>query len=122
MRVGVPKEIHDGEMRVATTPGVVPHLVKLGFTVAVESGAGQGASFDDEAYRKAGATIIADTTELWSTSDIILKVRAPSHDARSNRNETDLLHEGQVLVCFLWPAQNPELLKTLAERGVTTLA
>ena len=53
MRIGVPREIHSGEMRVATTPDVVTQLQKLGFTVSVESGAGAGASFDDEAYRKA---------------------------------------------------------------------
>ena len=116
MRIGVPKEIHGGELRVATTPDVVTQLQKLGFAVAVESGAGVGASFDDHAYVKCGATIISDTAQLWSTSDVILKVRAPED------NEIELLHAGQVLVCFLWPAQHPELLKTLAAKGVTVLA
>jgi NAD(P) transhydrogenase subunit alpha len=116
MRIGVPRETHDGERRVATTPDVVAQLQKLGFVVGVESGAGAAANFDDNAYRQAGATVIADTRELWSASDIILKVRPPA------AAELDLLREGQVLITFLWPAQNPDLLDQLAKRGVTTLA
>jgi NAD(P) transhydrogenase subunit alpha len=122
MRIGVPREVHDGEKRVATTPDVVAQLLKLGFSVAVESGAGQGASFDDDAYRRAGATIESDPRALWSASDIILKVRPPAHHPQLNVDEVDLLHEGQVLISFLWPAQRPDLLEKLSARGVTTLA
>ena len=122
MRIGVPREVHDGEMRVATTPDVVPQLIKLGFAVAVESGAGAGASFDDEAYRKAGATVEAGTRALWESSDIILKVRPPDRHPGLNVHEVDLLLEGQVLISFLWPAQRPDLLADLAAKGVTTLA
>src|SRR4051812_25671072 len=122
MKIGVPKEIHEGEKRVATTPEAVAELRKLGFTVAIESGAGTGASFSDDAYIKSGATIVSDTKALWSDSDIILKVRAPSLNKTNNTSEVDLLHEGQTLVCFLWPAQNPELLNELSAKGVTTLA
>jgi NAD(P) transhydrogenase subunit alpha len=122
MRIGVPKEVHEGEMRVATTPEVVTQLQKLGFTVAVESGAGAGASFDDEAYRKAGATVIADARELWSSSDIVMKVRPPARHPALNQDEIDLAHEGQVLISFLWPAQNKDMLDRLAANGVTTLA
>jgi NAD(P) transhydrogenase subunit alpha len=122
MRIGIPKEIHAGEKRVATTPEVVPQLAKLGFDVAVEAGAGTAASFDDDAYREAGATVLADAEALWSSSDIIFKVRAPEKSAESGQDEIDLLHPGQVLVCFLWPAQNPDLLERLASIGVTTLA
>ena len=93
MRVGVPKEIHDGELRVATTPDVVTQLLKLGFTVAIESGAGLGASFDDEAYRKCGATIAATAAELWSSADVILKVRAPA------QNEVGLLRAAAARSC-----------------------
>ena len=122
MRIGVPKEIHAGEKRVATTPEVVSHLAKLGFDVAVETGAGTAASFDDDAYEAAGATVIPDAESLWSSSDIILKLRAPEQSAESGRDEFDLLHEGQVLICFLWPAQNPDLLDRLAGKGVTALS
>ena len=122
MTIGVPREIHDGEMRVATTPTVAADLQKLGFAVRVEAGAGAGSSFDDDAYRKAGATIVDDARTLWTTSDIILKVRPPAHHPTLNVDESSLLREGQVLICFLWPAQQPELLKTLASIGATTLA
>jgi NAD(P) transhydrogenase subunit alpha len=122
MRIGVPREIHDGEMRVATTPEVATQLQKLGFTVSVESGAGAPASFEDEAYRKAGVAVVSDVRELWSSSDILLKVRPPAHHPQLNVDEVDLLREGQVLISFLWPAQRPDLLEQLRARGVTTLA
>jgi len=122
MRIGVPGEIHDGEMRVATTPEVATQLQKLGFAVSVEAGAGAGSNFGDEAFRAAGVTIVTDTRALWAESDIILKVRPPAHHPRLGVDEVDLLHDGQVLVSFLWPAQRPDLLKQLADKGVTTLA
>jgi NAD(P) transhydrogenase subunit alpha len=122
MRIGVPRETHPGETRVATTPEVASQLQKLGFSVSVEAGAGAGASFDDEAFRRAGATVVDDARTLWTTSDIILKVRPPEHNARLNADEVDLLREGQVLITFLWPAQRPDLLERLSARGVTTLA
>jgi len=116
MRIGIPRETRDGEKRVAATPEVAAEMQKLGFSVAVESGAGAGASFDDSAFREAGAEVVPDRQSLWSDSDIIVKVRAPEGD------ETELLRSGQVLVSFLWPAQNPDLLEQLAAKGVTTLA
>ena len=79
MRIGVPREIHAGEQRVATTPDVVEKLIKLGFSVAVESGAGEKASYVDDAYETAGCEI-STASEIWSNSDIILKVRAPEGD------------------------------------------
>jgi NAD(P) transhydrogenase subunit alpha len=120
MRIGIPKESFPEERRVAATPEVAAQLKGLGFEVAVESGAGDAASFADDAYRQAGIDIVADTSALWSQSDIILKVRAPA-DGGPN-DELGRLRDGQVLISFLWPGQNPELLKKLAERGVTTLA
>ena len=122
MRIGVPKEIYAEERRVATTPEAVGQLMKLGFDVSIEAGAGVAASFDDDAYRDAGATVAADAETLWSSSDIILKVRAPGTSADSGQDEFDLLRRDQVLICFLWPAQNPQLLDRLAGLGVTTLA
>jgi NAD(P) transhydrogenase subunit alpha len=77
MKIGIPKEIHPGEKRVATTPDVAAQLQKLGFQVAIESGAGAAANFSDESYRAAGVEIIADTRELWDGCDIIFKVRGP---------------------------------------------
>ena len=116
MRIGVPKEIYEGECRVATTPDVVTQLIKLGFDVAVESGAGTKASYSDDAYREAGCEVIDSATELWSKSDIVLKVRAPEGD------EAPRLRSNQALISFLWPAQNPELLKQLTDTGGTVMA
>ena len=114
--IGVPKETFPGEKRVATVPEVVPKLAKLGFSVIVQSGAGAGASLSDDAYTAAGATIVPDAASVWSKADIVFKVRAPSAE------EVASMREGQVLVSFIWPAQNPELMKSLAARKVTVLA
>ena len=122
MRIGVPKEVHSGERRVATTPEVIPQLQKLGFEVAVESGAGAQASFSDSAFESAGAIVIGSTRELYETSDIILKVRSPEHHPLLGLNEIELLREKQILISFIWPAQNPEMLETLSNKGVTVLA
>jgi NAD(P) transhydrogenase subunit alpha len=122
MQIGVPAEIHSGEKRVATTPQVVEQLTKLGFTVAVQAGAGVAASFSDAAYRQAGAAIVAEAETLWRESDIVLKVRAPQKHPALGYDEVEWLHEGQVLIGFLWPGQNPELMKRLAAKGVTALS
>jgi NAD(P) transhydrogenase subunit alpha len=123
MKIGIPKEVHDGERRVATTPEVASQLIKkLGFEVAIESGAGAAASFADSAYAEAGVTVVKDAKAIWSDSDIILKVRAPEFNPALKSEEVDLLHENQILITFLWPAQNPELLKKLSEKKVTALA
>jgi NAD(P) transhydrogenase subunit alpha len=114
--IGVPRETAAGEKRVATVPEVVEKLVKLGFQVAVQSGAGDAANFADEAYRAAGARIAADARELWAQSDIVFKVRAPS------AGELGLMREGGTLVSFVWPAQNRELLERLAAKKATVLA
>ncbi|MDY0055230.1 MAG: Re/Si-specific NAD(P)(+) transhydrogenase subunit alpha [Methyloversatilis sp.] len=115
-RIGVPREIFPGEKRVATVPDVVAKLTKLGFGVVVETGAGDLADLSDAAYREAGATIAGSATELWSSADIVFKVRPPTAD------EVALMHEGQTLIGFVWPAQNPELMQQLAAKKVTVLA
>jgi NAD(P) transhydrogenase subunit alpha len=74
-RIGVPRETFPGERRVATVPDVVEKLIKLGFTVAVESGAGEAANFCNDAYRAAGAEVMPDPAALWATSDIVLSRR-----------------------------------------------
>ena len=114
--IGVPKETAPGEKRVATVPDVVEKLVKLGFSVAVESGAGDAANFADDTYIAAGASVVPTTAELWARSDIVLKVRGPSPD------EVGLMREGGSLISFIWPAQNPELMQQLAARKATVLA
>ncbi|WP_126282379.1 Re/Si-specific NAD(P)(+) transhydrogenase subunit alpha [Burkholderia stagnalis] len=116
LRIGIPLETTTGERRVATVPEVVEKLIKLGFSVAVQSGAGAGANFDDDAYRAAGATVAATAAELWSGSDIVFKVRPPSSD------EVALMRDGGTLIGFVWPAQNPELMAQLAAKRATVLA
>jgi len=113
--IGVPREIFPGEKRVATVPEVVEKLIKLGFSVAVESGAGDAANFTDDAYRASGAAIVP-RADIWANSDIVFKVRAPTAD------EVALLREGCTLISFIWPAQNPDLMQKLAARKVTVLA
>ncbi|MGA9608498.1 MAG: Re/Si-specific NAD(P)(+) transhydrogenase subunit alpha [Rouxiella badensis] len=114
MRIGIPRERLTNEARVAATPKTVEQLLKLGFTVAIEQGAGKLASFDDAAYEAAGATVEAGDA-VWH-SDIVMKVNAPLDD------EIEKLQAGSTLVSFIWPAQNPELIQKLAERNVTALA
>lgn len=122
MKIAIPKEIKAGEKRVATTPEAAQHLIKLGYTVQIESSAGNHAKYRDEDYQAVGVEVITDTRELWSNADIILKVRAPEFNESLGINEVDLLKEGQTLICFIWPAQNAELLETLAAKKVNTLA
>ena len=114
--IGVPKETFPGEKRVATVPEVVEKLIKLGFRVVVQSGAGDEANFNDDSYRAAGAEIVSDATQLWASADIVFKVRAPQAD------EVAMIRPGQTLVSFIWPAQNPELMQKLAARKATVLA
>ena len=121
MRIGVPKEIHRGERRVAATPDSVKELLKLGFTVTVESGAGEAAHFTDASYRDAGAAIVADAGALWREADLITKVRPPEVTP-GGIHEIELLREGGHLISFLWPAQNADLLARLAARRATALA
>ncbi|PQK91784.1 Re/Si-specific NAD(P)(+) transhydrogenase subunit alpha [Pantoea ananatis] len=114
MLIGIPKERLANESRVAATPKTVEQLIKLGFSVAVEHDAGKRASFDDDSYLAAGASL-TDRQQVWQ-ADIVLKVNAPDDD------ETGLIREGSTLVSFIWPAQHPELLAKLAARHVTVMA
>ncbi len=114
--IGVPKENFPLEKRVATVPEVVEKLIKLGFAVQIETGAGEAANCGDDDYRKAGAGVAGSAKDLWATSDIVFKVRAPSMD------EVALMKEGQTLISFIWPAQNPDLMTALAAKKVTVLA
>ena len=116
MLIGVPLETLPGEKRVATVPEVVEKLVKLGFSVAVQSGAGDAANFADDTYRAAGAQIVPTAADIWAKSDIVFKARVPTLD------EVAMLREGGTLIGFIWPAQNPELMQQLAAKTATVLA
>ncbi len=114
MRIGIPKERLANEARVAATPKTLEQLLKLGFTVAIERGAGKLSSFDDSDYAASGA-IITNISDVWQ-SDVILKVNAPEED------EIALMREGTILASFIWPAQNPQIIERLAGRKITALA
>ncbi|MFM7660460.1 MAG: Re/Si-specific NAD(P)(+) transhydrogenase subunit alpha [Betaproteobacteria bacterium] len=116
MLIGVPREIYPGEKRVATVPDVVSKLIKLGFEVQIERGAGELADLSDAAFIEAGASIAADAQALWHASDIIFKVRPPAPE------ELPLMRSGQTLIGFIWPAQNPELMQQMAAKNITVLA
>jgi len=122
MRIAVPRECRPGERRVAATPDNVARLIKLGFEVSVESEAGALASFGDDDYAAAGATVVADTRALWQGADIVLKVLPPDQHPALGAHEADLLKEGATLISFLWPAKNEALLQRLAARKATAIA
>ena len=118
MQIGVPKEILAGETRVAASPKSVEQLLKLGFDVAVESGAGDLASFENAAFEAAGAKVVS-TEEVWQ-SELILKVNAPLYD--EGNDEIALLKDGASLISFIWPAQNPELMEKLSSKNINVMA
>jgi len=121
MKIGIPKEIRPGERRVAITPETVGRLHKLGFDVAIETGAGQGAAFDDAAYEAAGVAIEPDAASIWAKSDIVLKVQPPERRS-DGTHEAELIREHGTLISFLWPAKNKELIELLARHQATVLA
>ena len=107
MKVGIPKETADGERRVALTPETAGRIQKLGYDLQVESGAGEGANFSDDAYREAGVEVLPNADAVWSSSDIVMKVQQPSID------EAAKLQAGKTLISFVWPAQNEDLVAKL---------
>ncbi|MGF1542832.1 MAG: Re/Si-specific NAD(P)(+) transhydrogenase subunit alpha [Pleurocapsa sp.] len=120
MKIAVVKENELGELRVAQIPDTVSRLVKQGFEVWVEAGAGMGAGYDDAAYETAGAKIIADSAFLWQEADIVLKVNPPGK--RDGCLEADYLKSGAILISFLNPLGNPNLIQKLAQKQVTALS
>lgn len=122
MLIGIPKEVHEGERRLAATPETVKKLLQMGFEVMIEPGAGDAANLSDKAFEAAGATLAADARDVWARADIILKVRAPEMNVALGAHEVDLMREGGTLISFIQPAQNPDLLKSLAARKATVLA
>jgi H+-translocating NAD(P) transhydrogenase len=120
LAVGVPRETYPNERRVAITPQNASLLLKKGYAhVLVERGAGAEARFSDHAYEQAGATLVEQKT-VWSESNILLKVRAPSIDGQNN--EVEALRERGTIFSFLYPAQNKKLVDALASRRATSFA
>lgn len=116
MKVGIPCEISPNELRVAATPKTVKRLQKQGFEVFIQRNAGNKANFSDKDFEEAGATLVDTAAEIYGQSDIVLKVKEPATE------EVALMREGLVLLSYLWPAQNQDLLKVLADKKVNAVA
>ncbi|MFN3824166.1 MAG: Re/Si-specific NAD(P)(+) transhydrogenase subunit alpha [Pseudorhodobacter sp.] len=116
MKIGAPREIFEGENRVAMTPDSAVQLQKLGHSCVIETGAGAKAGFSDATYAAAGVEVVKTAAALFKAADVIVKVRGPEE------KEAKLLREGQTLISFFWPAQNEALLKLVAEKGATVVA
>lgn len=121
--IGIPKEIMNGEKRVAAIPETVKKMIENGATVLFESGAGVGSHYPDNAYEEAGAKLVTDVEDLFSRADVILKVKEPQFNKDKNRHELDMMHEGQYLITFIHPASpaNHNMVKMMAERKITGL-
>lgn len=114
--IGIPREIHPGEKRVAGTPQTILKLKKLGFDVVVETGAGEAIDCSDGEYQEAGAAIVENAAELWAASDVVIKVRPPED------GETELMRDGGWLVGFVWPGQNRDIVDRMAKKNATVFA
>lgn len=116
MKVGIPSEITPGELRVAATPKTVKRLQKQGFEVYIQHNAGVKANFSDKEFEEAGAKIVQSAEDIYSKMDIVLKVKEPTNA------EVDMMKPNLVLLSYLWPAQNQDLLKKLADQKVNAVA
>jgi NAD(P) transhydrogenase subunit alpha len=116
MIVGIPKELMPEELRVAATPKTVTRLIKQGFEVLIEKGAGERSKYADATFTDMGAKLVGSAKELYQKANIILKVQAPTP------GEIALMNEGTVTLSYLWPAQNEELLKILADKKINAIA
>jgi H+-translocating NAD(P) transhydrogenase subunit alpha len=116
MKIAVPKETKLKENRVAVTPDVTKSLVKKGFEVMVESGAGLNSYFSDEAYIAAGAQIVSDKNKLYSEADAVLKVNAPTAD------EIAKMKKSAVLISLMWASTNPELIEACTKAGISAFS
>ncbi|MCA9620853.1 MAG: Re/Si-specific NAD(P)(+) transhydrogenase subunit alpha [Myxococcales bacterium] len=122
MHVFIPKECADGETRVAATPETVKLMKKAGLDVAVERGAGHESHFADEAYEAAGATLADDAAAEWRKADLVLKVSPPADNPRLGAHEASLAKEGAVVLGFMKPYEEHDMLRTLLSRKVTSLS
>ena len=116
MKVGVPSEVSPGELRVAATPKTVKRLQKQGFEVYIQQGAGVKANYSDKEFEEAGATLVPSASDIYGKMDIVLKVKEPTAE------EVGMMREGLVLLSYLWPAQNQDLLQKLADKKVNAVA
>jgi NAD(P) transhydrogenase subunit alpha len=122
VKVFIPRERRLGETRVAATPETVRRMIKLGLEVAVEQGAGAASLFHDAEFEAAGARLVADPSEAWESADVVLKVTPPGVFAGLPGHEAEGLKPGAVLISFLAPHRNLDMVRTLAAGNVTSFA
>ena len=120
--VFIPKEITPGETRVAAMPDTVKRLVKDGFTVTIEAGAGLTASVPDKLFQEAGATVGSDLGALYAAADVVARLNPPRMNEKLGKHEAEMMKDGAILVSFLWPMENAETIKKLAGRKATAFA
>jgi H+-translocating NAD(P) transhydrogenase subunit alpha len=120
--IGVPKERYPGERRVALVPAVVPNLVKAGFEVSIETGAGVEAGYPDAFYSEKGAKIVPDRAALFAAADIVVQVLCYGSNDITGQADLPLLRRGQVLIGFLRPLGSVEVLQQIAQTGVTSFS
>ena len=122
MKLCVPKEIIEGENRVALVPDAVAKLVKSGIHVFVESKAGDMSFLDDGMYESAGATIVPDVVSLLKDADVVLKVQRPVENKNVSKHEVELMPSGSSLITFIQHLQYPDLIKILVDRHITSFS
>ena len=122
MKIAVPKERQPGETRVAASPDVVKKLVGLGFDVIVEKGAGDGASFSDDAFKDAGATIARDEAAALKSADVVLKVQRPIIGTAKQQGELALMKKGAILIAHLGALGHAGDVKAYAKAGITAFS
>lgn len=122
MIIGIPKEILQGENRVAATPEVVSKYIKAGFTVHIERDAGINAGFTNEKFAEAGGKIFDNASELFQSADVILKVQRPIENESLKKHELDLMKQGTLLITFLYPLHYYELAKKCAEKKANVIS
>src|SRR5690554_3532669 len=123
MIIGIPKEIMQGEARVAATPETVEKFRKAGLTILVESGAGEKSHYYDTQYKEKGAELVYDPEDIYMRADLILKVKDPLFNTDKGKHEVDMMHEGQQLITFIHPASpvNHDMVTNLAQAGDTSV-
>ncbi len=122
LKVFIPKERREDETRVAATPETVKKMVKDGFAVTLEEGAGVRAHFSDEAFAEVGAMIVKGDSEAWNQADVVLKVNPPIENDLLGGHEADALKAGSLFIGFVAPFQSPESLKRLRDRKISTVS
>ena len=122
MIVGVPKESYPAERRVALVPAALPNLIKAGFSIVIEAGAGEQAGYPDSDYIGRGATVLPDRAAVFKTADIVSQILCYGSNDITGRADLPLLRRGQVLIGFLRPLGSQKVIQEIADTGVSSFS